>query len=65
MSLDRNHDHDMYDGRYDARSAAALVLLVALFAVLATGLLLLSGEGDNPRSGARVEAPKTPASVPN
>jgi len=55
----------MSEDRYDARRAAALVLLVAVFAVLATGLLLFSGEGENGKGGARVEAPKMPATAPN
>jgi hypothetical protein len=65
MDHDVDRDTRTSEERYDARRAAALVLLVALFAVLAAGLLLFSGEGETTKSGARVEAPKTPATAPN
>ena len=46
MDHDVDRDTRMSEERYDARRAAALVLLVALFAVLAAGLLLYSGNGE-------------------
>ena len=65
MDHDVDRDTRMSDEGYDARRAAALVLLVALFAVLAAGLLLYSGEAETTKGGTRVEAPKTPATAPN
>jgi hypothetical protein len=51
----------MSQGRYEARRATVLVLLVGTLLVLAAGLVFFDDTGDNPKRGARVEAPNTPS----
>ena len=64
--MDNNGDrNEMSQGRYDARRAAALVLVVGVLVALAIGLVLSAGHGENPRSGMRVQAPDGPATAPN
>jgi hypothetical protein len=46
---------DSGPGAYEARRAAALVLVLDILFVMGVGLVLFAGEGDSPRTGARVE----------